>query len=87
VLNFLVRAAAPRLRRRPRASGADGAPRARQSGLEVKKYTTSLGCFKHIMGEGGVKLLYKGAFANSVRAIGSALVLIIYDELKYSLNK
>jgi hypothetical protein len=28
-------------------------------------------------------LLYKGVLANSVRAIGSALVLVIYDELKH----
>jgi solute carrier family 25 (adenine nucleotide translocator) protein 4/5/6/31 len=53
------------------------------SGRADKTYTTSLGCFKHIMATGGVQLLYKGVFANSVRAIGSALVLVIYDELKH----
>jgi hypothetical protein len=41
-------------------------------------FTTSYGCFKHIMSNGGVKVLYKGVFANSVRAVGryyhSALV-------------
>ena len=31
----------------------------------------------YIIDTGGVKLLYKGVFANSVRAIGSALVLVI----------
>lgn len=55
------------------------------SGRPDKLYTTSYGCFQHVMKEGGVKLLYKGAFANSVRAIGSALVLVIYDELKHVL--
>ena len=33
-------------------------------------FTTSYGCFKHIMSNGGVKVLYKGVFANSVRAVG-----------------
>ena len=42
-----------------------------------KTYTTSLGCLQHILKTGGVQLLYKGVFANSVRAIGSALVLVI----------
>ena len=72
-------------------------------------FTTSYGCFKHIMSNGGVKVLYKGVFANSVRAVGryyhsalcgntgrlrtanlacaggSAMVLVIYDELKHAL--
>merc|ERR1719199_1143910 len=55
------------------------------SGRADKTFTTSYGCFRHIMDTGGVKLLYKGVFANSVRAIGSALVLVIYDELKHAL--
>ena len=29
------------------------------------------------------RLLYKGAFMNSVRAVGSALVLVLYDEIKH----
>ncbi len=49
------------------------------------QYTTSYGCFQYIMKQGGVALLYKGVFANSVRAIGSALVLVIYDEMKHAL--
>ncbi|EKX41128.1 hypothetical protein GUITHDRAFT_158243 [Guillardia theta CCMP2712] len=52
------------------------------SGRSDKLYTTSWGCLQHTLKQGGVALLYKGAFANSVRAIGSALVLVIYDELK-----
>lgn len=48
-----------------------------------KQYTNSLGCIKHIMAnEGGVKGFYKGCFTNNVRAIASALVLVLYDELK-----
>jgi hypothetical protein len=55
------------------------------SGRDKKLYTTSFGCYRHIMKTGGVGLLYKGVFANSVRAIGSASVLVIYDELKHVL--
>lgn len=29
--------------------------------------------------------MYKGAYMNSIRAIGSALVLVLYDELKFIL--
>ena len=46
-------------------------------GRADKTYTTSYGCLQHILKTGGVQLLYKGVFANSVRAIGSALVLVI----------
>ena len=39
--------------------------------------------FGHIVRhEGGVLALYKGCFANNVRAIASALVLVLYDEIK-----
>ena len=54
------------------------------SGRDVKLYTTSLGAFQHIWKEGGLKLLYKGAYMNSIRAIGSALVLVLYDEIKHA---
>jgi solute carrier family 25 (adenine nucleotide translocator) protein 4/5/6/31 len=55
------------------------------SGRKDKLYTSSFGCYQHIMKTGGVGLLYKGVFANSVRAIGSASVLVIYDEMKHVL--
>lgn len=47
------------------------------------QYTTMGGCVSHIMkNEGGVGAFYKGCFANNTRAIASALVLVLYDELK-----
>ena len=47
------------------------------------QYTSALGCVRHIVRhEGGVLALYKGCFANNVRAIASALVLVLYDEIK-----
>ena len=39
-------------------------------GRADKTYTTSYGCLQHILKTGGVQLLYKGVFANSVRAVG-----------------
>ena len=49
------------------------------------QYTSALGCVRHIVRhEGGVLALYKGCFANNVRAIASALVLVLYDEIKKS---
>ncbi len=46
-------------------------------------FTTSLGCVRHILkNEGGVGALYRGCFANNIRAVASALVLVLYDEAK-----
>jgi len=56
-----------------------------QSGREAStvQYTTSMGALKHILKhEGGAQALYKGVFANNIRAIASALVLVLYDEVR-----
>ena len=53
-----------------------------QSGSKNVLFTNSFGCFKHIIAKDGAAGLYKGAMMNNIRAIGSAMVLIIYDELK-----
>ena len=34
--------------------------------------------------QGGMRLMYKGAYMNSIRAVGSALVLVLYDEIKHA---
>jgi len=52
------------------------------SGRVDPPFTTSLGCAKYIIARDGFKGLYKGAFTNNIRAIGSALVLVLYDELR-----
>jgi solute carrier family 25 (adenine nucleotide translocator) protein 4/5/6/31 len=52
------------------------------SGRADRPFTTSYGCFRYILKNSGAAGLYKGAFTNSVRAIGSALVLVLYDELR-----
>lgn len=49
-------------------------------------FTNALGCFRYIVGKDGFKGLYKGAMMNNFRAIGSAMVLVIYDELKQTLG-
>jgi solute carrier family 25 (adenine nucleotide translocator) protein 4/5/6/31 len=56
-------------------------------GKETLLFNNSLGCLKHIMAKDGIHGLYKGALMNNVRAIGSALVLVIYDELKSAFTK
>ena len=53
-----------------------------QSGRKDVLFTNTVGCFKHILAKDGVTGFYKGAMMNNIRAIGSALVLVIYDELK-----
>jgi solute carrier family 25 (adenine nucleotide translocator) protein 4/5/6/31 len=57
-----------------------------QSGAKEKLFDSAWGCFNHIVKKDGVVGLYKGAGMNNIRAIGSAMVLIIYDELKVLLK-
>ena len=45
-------------------------------------YTTVGGAVKHIMANEGAAGFYTGVFANNTRAVASALVLALYDELK-----
>lgn len=52
------------------------------SGRKDKLYTNSFACFSYIYKHGGISAFYKGAMTNNVRAIGSALVLVLYDELR-----
>lgn len=52
------------------------------SGRSEKLYNNSFQCAQYIMKNNGFGGFYKGALTNSIRAIGSALVLVVYDELK-----
>lgn len=45
-------------------------------------YRNAFDCYFKIMQEEGALALFKGAGANVVRTIGSALVLVLYDEIK-----
>ena len=53
-----------------------------QSNRKEVLFTNSMGCLKHLIAKDGPMSLYKGALMNNIRAIGSAMVLVIYDELK-----
>merc|ERR1712196_765035 len=45
-------------------------------------YKGTMDCFAKISSEEGVGALFKGAGANALRTLGSALVLVMYGELK-----
>lgn len=44
-------------------------------------------CFRKIVAEEGVTALFKGAGANALRTVGSALVLVLYGEVKKFLEE
>lgn len=45
-------------------------------------YKGTTDCFAKIVKEEGASALFKGAGANALRTVGSALVLVLYDEIK-----
>jgi len=49
-------------------------------------YAGTADCFKKVLTEEGVAAMFKGAGANALRTVGSALVLVLYDEVKTVLN-
>ena len=49
-------------------------------------YKGTMDCFGKISAEEGVGALFKGAGANALRTVGSALVLVMYGELKALLS-
>lgn len=55
-----------------------------QSGLKEEEllYKGSIDCVKKILANEGGTAFFKGAFSNMVRGVGSALVLVLYDEFK-----
>jgi solute carrier family 25 (adenine nucleotide translocator) protein 4/5/6/31 len=46
-------------------------------------YRTTMECGRVIWREQGFRGLYKGAYTNSIRAFGSALVLVVFSEIKF----
>lgn len=50
------------------------------------KYKGTGDCFRKIVAEEGAGALFKGAGANALRTVGSALVLVLYGEIKKILN-
>jgi solute carrier family 25 (adenine nucleotide translocator) protein 4/5/6/31 len=49
-------------------------------------YKSTVDCFRKIVQEEGASALMKGSGANALRTIGSALVLVLYDEVKDAIN-
>lgn len=45
-------------------------------------YKGTVDCFFKILKEEGTNALFKGAGANALRTVGSALVLVLYGEIK-----
>jgi len=45
-------------------------------------YSGTMDCFAKIMKKEGVTAMFKGAGANALRTVGSALVLVLYGEIK-----
>ena len=50
-------------------------------------YKGTADCFAKIMKEEGMAAMFKGAGANALRTVGSALVLVLYGEIKDMLSK
>nr|AAI53798.1 LOC100126647 protein [Xenopus laevis] len=49
-------------------------------------YKGTVDCFGKIMKNEGVTAMFKGAGANALRTVGSAMVLVLYDQLKAIMN-
>jgi len=49
-------------------------------------YSGTLDCFSKIMQKEGFSALFKGAGANALRTVGSAMVLVLYDSMKTMLG-
>jgi solute carrier family 25 (adenine nucleotide translocator) protein 4/5/6/31 len=49
-------------------------------------YQSTMDCFFKIMKEEGTTAMFKGAGANALRTVGSALVLVLYGEIKTALG-
>eukprot|EP00250_Pteridium_aquilinum_P002201 c12394_g1_i1 orf=247-1338(-) len=57
-----------------------------QAGLEREMYVNTLDCWKKIYRTEGARSFYRGAVSNIFRGTGAALILVLYDELKYYMN-
>jgi solute carrier family 25 (adenine nucleotide translocator) protein 4/5/6/31 len=50
-------------------------------------YSSTMDCFGKVVKQEGMGALFKGAGANALRTVGSALVLVLYDQLQGLLAK
>lgn len=49
-------------------------------------YQGTADCFFKILKEEGLNAMFKGAGANALRTVGSALVLVLYGEIKTAMG-
>ncbi|KAJ1637015.1 mitochondrial carrier domain-containing protein, partial [Pavlovales sp. CCMP2436] len=49
-------------------------------------YKGTIDCAYKIAANEGMGAMFKGAGANAIRTVGSALVLVLYDEIKHALG-
>jgi solute carrier family 25 (adenine nucleotide translocator) protein 4/5/6/31 len=52
------------------------------AGRKDPLYNGTVDCFNKIVKKEGGKALFKGAWSNTLRGLGAALVLVGYDEVK-----
>jgi solute carrier family 25 (adenine nucleotide translocator) protein 4/5/6/31 len=50
--------------------------------VEEHLYKGTFDCFKKVMKDEGITAFFKGAGANALRTVGSAMVLVLYDSLQ-----
>lgn len=53
----------------------------------TREYSGMVDCFIKVYKKDGLHGLWKGAYSNILRGIGSSLCLIIYDEIKLYAGK
>merc|ERR1711937_113320 len=58
-----------------------------QAGKKEKLYNGTLDCWAKIAKNEGTGAFFKGAFSNVLRGTGGALVLVLYDEIKKTLEQ
>lgn len=58
-----------------------------QSGKAVKEYNGQIDCYRKVYQRDGIQGFWKGNVSNIYRGLGSALVLVIYDEVQKILKK
>jgi solute carrier family 25 (mitochondrial adenine nucleotide translocator), member 4/5/6/31 len=52
-----------------------------------KEYNGIIDCFRKVYRAEGLQGLFRGAYSNILRGIGSSLCLIFYDEIKLTFGK
>lgn len=57
------------------------------SGSAVPLYKSALDCWVQVARKEGVRGFFKGAWTNTLRGSGAAVVLVMYDQLQKAVEK